>query len=136
MGLGLHKKSIRHGEQSPFRAAGDSVQTEYRVVKASNFIGFSGFYAHTQCHSQLNVCARAAEMTKLTIHHPSAPCQLNQHKAAKITVHCPLSESACAALRRRSGDAQALKTYSGCGCLSSVSPWPELGLLHLCKNKR
>lgn len=27
-------------------------------------------------------------------------------------------------------------TYSDCGCLSSVSPWPAHGLLHLCNNKK
>ena len=27
-------------------------------------------------------------------------------------------------------------SYSGCGCLSFVSPWPSHGLLYLDKNKR
>lgn len=28
------------------------------------------------------------------------------------------------------------KTYSDCGCLFSVSPWPAHELLHLCNNKK
>lgn len=93
-GLGLHSKKHQAGGAEPLQSSRGQ-RPEYLVVKASNFTAFSVFYAHTQCHSQLNVCARTAEMTKLTIHQPSALCQLNQHEAAKITVHCPLSAARC-----------------------------------------
>lgn len=47
---------------------------------------------------------------------------------------------ACARVRVCASDGEAAQkgwnTYSDCGCLSSVSPWPAHGLLHLCNNKK
>lgn len=101
-----------------------------------------------ESHRQLNLGARTAEIIRLTIHQLVALCQLNQCKAAKDKILWGVCVRACVCASCSQGHVKhkmctiwvtlhaETQTYSDCGCLSSVSPWPAHGLLHLCNNKK
>ena len=97
-------------------------------------------HTHTHTHTQSQaITLRCQNSRNDQVNHPPTSCTMSaKSEPSFIKRFCRRQFIVCVCvcvcvrvLKLHEG-----KTYSDYGCLSSVSPWPAHGLLHLCNNNK